>query len=222
MLHPIDVSAFSYDEFVRFVFDRPVNDVPWWHVEWMVCTPGVADGISHTVGNGAMLLRHLIRLFRECGELPHAYTDCQIEQGLWFISVMDGLDPPLWDRALPFELRETCIAAMEGLFTGLFARRPLETASLMWWHNFAKSYDLDDGHVDDKDDAAIQQAMFDTILRVLAIDCPHCQESALAGLAALKHPATAEAIGRFLRTHPQLDRGHRREFQDLQIRAAEW
>lgn len=221
MLTPIDVTGYSFDEFVRFLFDRPVPETPWWHTDWMVCSSGVTGGISHTVGDGAKLLRHLIQLFETAGTLPETYSDAQIEQGLWFISVMDGLDPPLWDHNLPLALRRQCVLAMEHLFAQLFSQHPLETASLMWWYNFAKGYDLDEGQTADEDDAAIQRAMFDTIRRVLYIDCARCRESALAGLGALKHPDTPGAIAEFLAANPELDDDLRNEFRQLRTRALE-
>lgn len=222
MLPPMDITALSFSEFVQFIFDRPVQDHPWWHTEWMTCTPVVEGGISHEVGNRVVLLDYLTQLFEHADHLPEDYTRCQIEQGFWFISVMDGLDPPLWDVDLPLSLRQQCIEAMECLFTKLFAWQPLETASLVWWYNFAKGYDLNEGQPTDDDDAAIQQTMFDTICRVLWIDSSACRESALAGLVALKHVRTAETIDEFLRESPDIDDVLQAEFTRLRSRALKW
>jgi len=222
MLSPIDITRYSFPDFVRFIFDRRVADAPWWHSDWMACAPGVVGGLSHTVGDAARLLEYLIQLFETADRLPDEYTRCQIEQGFWFISVMDGLDPPLWDRDVPLALRQQCIEAMELLFAKLFAWESLETASLIWWYNFAKGYDLDEGQPTDEDDAAIQQTMFETIRRVLWIDSTACRQSALAGLIALKHPETAATIDEFLEENPDVDDALGAEFVSLRERALAW
>jgi hypothetical protein len=69
----------------------------------------------------------------------------------------------------------------------------------MWWD--ALAYDWHCGNrarSNGGEDLAMQDVMFDTLVRILSLPQRSCQEAALHGLGHLHHPDTENAVQRFL------------------------
>jgi len=186
----ISLDCLSFEQFLKFGFDRTLEDRCWYHSE------------DFLIGNPSHTTRHLIKFFREPEILSGKYTPRQIEQGLYFVANLlcyikfTGL---FWDTRLPFELREELIFANYELFARFFAHHETEHVCFMWWDVLAYGYYMENGKPADEDGARVQQAMFETLKKILEIDSEACRQSALHGLGHLKHPETEKTINDFLR-----------------------
>src|SRR6266576_3125883 len=100
---PIHATGYDYERWIRFAFDHPVAEEPWYYTEEMhfVCDPNV-------------VITYYTRLFRNPRALS-AYDDARLEQGIWFV-VGSQLCEWLWDAHVPLDLRLECIAAMRTMF----------------------------------------------------------------------------------------------------------
>jgi hypothetical protein len=193
-----DLRGASFDDFVVFMFDREVVPLPqgvnagrgpwYWHAEVEFDPVQVA--------------RYYVRLFSDPGFLLVRYAPAQLEQAFWAIpgsNIECSVGQLIWDSRIPFNLRESCVRSMYELYARLFARNPLETSSNMWWD--ALAYDWHCGNRDRSkggEDEAMQDVMFETLVRILSLPERSCQEAALHGLGHLHHPNTKEAVQRFL------------------------
>ena len=182
---PIDATGYDYAEWIRFAFDHPVGEKPWYYTEEMafVCDPKV-------------VITYYGRLFRDPRASLSAYDDARLEQGLWFVAGSQ-LAQWLWDADIPLDLRLDCIAAMPTMFREFLADHPLDTACNMWW-DMLRSFESDPA-------PRIVDAMVAALTEVLELRTRHCQMSALHGLGHLKHPAKESIIRAFLSRSGDLD-----------------
>src|SRR5207249_6496983 len=110
--NPIDARRYTYEDWIRFVFDHPVpadqSDKEWYFEEdyAFICDPNAVLG-------------YYIRLFRDPWPALKPYTDEQIEQGLWFIAC-NHLLKLFYDEDIPPTMRAECIEAMSVLFRDFF------------------------------------------------------------------------------------------------------
>ena len=184
-LEPIDTTAYTYDEWLRFAFDHPVAKDPWYYSEEM-----------HFRCDPRTVLNYYTRLFRDPIQVLSSYDDARLEQGFWFI-VGSQLAEWVWDDEIPLKLRTECIAAMPTMFREFLAVRPLDQACYMWWDMLRR--------FDDAGDPSIIDIMVAALEEVLDIPTRHCQISALHGLGHLRHSSKAAIISRFVQSHPTLD-----------------
>jgi hypothetical protein len=200
----IDLNKYSFAQWLGFVFDHPIaqaEEKAWyWQDEW-----------EHEADH-SLMLEYLIRLFRNPAFLLDTYSPEQLEQGFWFLQKPLGfLEEGLRDSSVEWLLREECIGSMGDLFERLFAMNPLtDSACYMWWDSVISGY-FEAAHtswqpliVDDKD-AQAQQAIFETLGRILKLDSRECQKSALHGLGHLNHPLTEQIIEAYLNESPMID-----------------
>jgi hypothetical protein len=196
----VDISQFSFDEFVSFLFDR----------DWPPTTARFDPWYWHTEVTYApdLICSYYVRLFRQPHFLLERFSKPQLEQAFWAIQV-DNLDCSasqiIWHPDLPFAAREECVRAMADLFRNLFATEPLETSVQMWWDSLCY-----DWHCGTKarewggEDERMQDVIFQTLSAILALDSSICQKAALHGLGHLHHPDTENLIARFIATNPNL------------------
>lgn len=198
----IEISGFSYGEFVNFFFDRDVSPEAK-RDRWYWNTPVAFDP--------EMVCINYVRLFREPQFLLQRFSRSQLEQGFWAIqsSAFDcSVTNVIWREDVPFLLREGCVRSMFHLFESLFAVEPLETSVDMWWDSLC--YDWHCGNrkrLAGTEDAFMQDVIFETLCKILSLDSKTCQSAALHGLGHLHHPATEELVRQYLREHPGLDQG---------------
>jgi hypothetical protein len=218
-----DLVGFSFDEFVKFLFDREVpienesysallargETKKWnpWH--WWTEVTFDAQQVS----------RYYSRLFRDPRFLLNKFSKQQLEEGFW-AAQNDGFDCSvrslIWHTELPFPSREECVRSMFVLFRDLFATEPLETSVYMWWDSFC--YDWHCGNrkrEDGGEDFTMQEVMFETLIDILALDSAICQSAALHGLSHLHHPSTDAAIRKYLSANPLLSE----EWKDVALAA---
>jgi hypothetical protein len=191
-----DLRTCSYDEFLDFVFDHPVEKEHWY---W-----GKVDVAFDAVHNTELLTE----LFSNARLLLEKYTREQLEQGFWALQsgCVDGfVEHVMFDLSVPFEKRAECIRAMFLLYRDLFAVDDLETSSNMWWDCIASSYSVRHrSQTTSEDDRKIQDVMFDTLTKILYLESEECQGAALHGLGHLRHPNTEKVIRDWIATQPDL------------------
>lgn len=198
----VDLSQFTFDEFVAFLFDRDIPPKsekwnPWfWHTKTMFDP-------TRTCG-------YYTRLFQQPSFLLERFSPAQLEDGFWAISsggfLGCSVTDLIWNTEVPLAAREECVRSMFCLYRDLFAIQPLETAGFMWWDSVCWHL----WHRGEKDrlrggeDLSMQDVMFETLVRILGLDSEKCQHAALHGLGHLQHPATQEAIDNYVRRRPSL------------------
>jgi hypothetical protein len=199
----VDISQYSFDEFVAFLFERDVQPKeeqshprkwnPWyWHVEVTFDAQRTCD--------------YYVRLFRQPAFLLERFSKAQLEEGFWGIQIAN-LDCSAYniilDSDLPFAAKEECIRSMFDLFEHLFSEDPLESSANMWWDSLCY-----DWHIALRggagEDVLLQDVMFQTLAKILDLDSKPCQRAALHGLGHLHHPETEELIRQFLKRHSSL------------------
>lgn len=119
----IDISGYSYDEFVSFIFDRAIRAQEGKYHPWYFDV--------EVAFNANRLCEFYIRLFRSPDFLLGKYSKAQLEEGLWAIhgSALDcSVQHLIWNTDLPLTSRRECVQSMSDLFNRLFATEPLETS----------------------------------------------------------------------------------------------
>jgi hypothetical protein len=198
-----DLTNVSFEDFVRFLFDRRVDPKPrppkkwnpwYWHVSVKFDAQIVCD--------------YYVKLFQQPGFLLTRFTKDQLEEGFWAIQG-PNLDCSAYriihESDLPLSSREECIRSMSHLFKRLFVAEPLDTAVQMWWDSFC--YDWHCGirrRERGGEDSELQDVFFETLSRILAIDSEGCQGAALHGLGHLHHPNTQALVDQFIREHAEI------------------
>ncbi|MCB0337231.1 MAG: hypothetical protein KDD62_13025 [Bdellovibrionales bacterium] len=172
----------NFEAWVKFSFDRPVSDPQWyWGSEF--------DDIEDVPPS--LAIEYLSTLFSSPNASFGELTNPQIAQGLWFI-----LSPSsstcinvLFDEAVSWTKRESCILSIENLFKDFFATRcseelghkthdgtrsPLNTICYMFW-DIIPWYP-------ESNDRKVYLSYLEVLERILLIEHEACQESALHGL----------------------------------------
>jgi hypothetical protein len=181
-----------------FIFGHPVPEDPnskgwYWDVD---LTFDPRDQVAH-----------LTAVFRNAADLRSRYSQGQLEEGFWYlISGADGgLCDLLWNTAVRWKARAELIDATVALYRDLFTVDPLDSSSHMFWDGIA--YDYSCGNRDPEtnaEDRRVQDAMFDALLQILALDSLPCQRAALHGLGHLRHRESEKAVEDFLARTPNL------------------
>jgi hypothetical protein len=203
----------SYDDWVKYIFDHPLADPPWYFhadAEWW---NGPADP--------ALTVSYLTRLFETSSESLNLFSDEQINQGFWFLvdSGGSGHFLTLFDPQVPPSERIRCVESIFSLNRDLFAPRcspllghimtqeeydanPLNSICYMWW-DIAPLY----GKSGEPAREALDDAALSVMEKCLSLSAPACQEGALHGLghwqSAYPERVTA-AIDAYLESSPSI------------------
>ena len=182
---PIDATGYDFEQWIRFAFDHPVSDTPWYYGEevFFTCDP-------HTV------IGYYTRLFHNPRPVLSHYDEAHVEQGLWFV-VGSQLSEWLWDADIPQRLRVECVEAMSVMFREFLIDHPLDTSCFMWWDMLR--------YFGDSPDPAIVSSICLTLDQVLRLPARHCQMSALHGLGHLNHESKEGIIRSYLAANPKID-----------------
>jgi hypothetical protein len=193
-----DISEYSFDEFVAFIFaHEPRADCkkqkPWYCNLEVIYDP-------------QKLCAYYDQLFRQPLFLLERFSKAQLEKGFWAIhgaTMHFAVSRVIWDTDVPFVAREECVRSMIDLFRLFFATEPLETSSNMWWDSLC--YEWHCGNRDRErggEDLRMQDVMFEALAAILRLNSEPCQIAALHGLGHLHHPGTAALIHTFIAEHP--------------------
>jgi hypothetical protein len=202
----VDISQYTFDEFVSFLFDHEVPEGPphkrnlWYS----------GTEITHIP---SLTCKHYIRLFLQPRVLLERFSKAQLKQGFWAIPSWNlecSVNHLLGDTDLPFAEKEQCMRSMVDLFKYFFAAEPLDSSGYMWWD--ALCYDWHCGvrkRDNGGEDLQLQEVIFETLSEILALDSEFCQRAALHGMNHLHHPETEKRVNRHLSEHPSLGAGQK-------------
>jgi hypothetical protein len=196
---PVDLTNFSFEEFVSFLFDHDIPPASEKYDPWYFHVAVEFDAKK--------ICAYYVQLFRRPEFLLSRFTKPQLEEGFWAIQGNPdcSVSRIIEDSDLPLSIRAECIDSMVDLFKRLFATEPLDTSVQMWWD--ALCYDWHCGNRNRErggEDLELQDIFFQALAKVLAIDSWICKGAALHGLGHLHHPETEELIERYIEEHPSL------------------
>jgi hypothetical protein len=204
----LDIRGYSLSQFIAFLFDRPVSrfheesnaklrkeEEPWY---WHVGTKFI----------GFDVVNHYVAFFSEPSPLLEGYSRMQLEQGFWAIqgpnldcSVLELIE----NRQLPLLEKERQLRATYGLFEHVFVKDALFTSCYMFWDSLAYSYCCGNRKPEENyEDRMLQEAMFQTLLKILDLPSLDCKFAALHGLGHLRHPRTGDFVNVFLERNQHL------------------
>jgi hypothetical protein len=197
-----DLSDASLKEFEEFVFEHEVHhvgsDQVWYHEAGLT--------IRYDADHNA---RSFAEMFRDARSWPSKFDRFKLEQGCWAMfgaGFEDNLNDLIWKSEASLSSKVTLISSMFFVYRDLFSSDPLEGACEMWWDGLA--YVIHPMRiVDPANDAShrrIQEAMFQTLAKILTLDVRHCQIAALHGLNHVAHPETKDLIMSFIAHHQEL------------------
>jgi hypothetical protein len=204
------LTTLNFEEWLDFVFDHPAGgQAPEWY--WSI----EAD---RWAGPAGVTVNYFMRAFEGARHLSAAYTDEQLNQGLWYLASNACSEHmfALLDTAVPWAERKRCLRSMLALYRDLFAARcapalghldeqpdrPLNRVCYMWWDilPFGPAPNEPAGR-------DFGQTCLDVMEAALKLDAEACQESALHGLghwqAAYPQRVTS-IIAAFLQRSPHL------------------
>jgi hypothetical protein len=201
----LDITNYSFEAFVAFLFEHPVVPVP---------SPGTGEPepwywSMETTFDPLVVAGHYIHLFTQPQPALSQYSGPELEQGFWAIvsgNLNCSVAEIIWDTSVPLEIRESAIRSMYYLYRDFFASHPLETADNMWWDSLA--YDWHCGNrlrSNGGEDHSMQEVMFEVLSKILDLPEAHTRYAALHGLGHLHHPATPQLVERWLGKHESLD-----------------
>ncbi len=180
-----DLRSATYEEIAVFVFDHgpadEVDDKWYWRDDEDVLIEPV------------QAIRFLTRLCGSPRELLPRFTTRQIAEGLGYLFGAAGGDEfvrRLWSAEVPWPARRACILAIPNLYAELFEREEGDTeeCAFMLWDMIAYDYYCDNRDpANDAEDARVQDAMFEALVRMLRSDNPGTQCAAIHGLGHLCH-----------------------------------
>jgi hypothetical protein len=178
-------SDFTFEEWVIFVFDHPVDDsrLEWyWDID--------ADWWD---GPAALTVEYLTRAFENTETVFEPYSDRQLNQGLWYLASNACSEHmfALMELNVPWPARQRCIRSFQSLYRDCFAKRctshlshldepgagPLNAVCYMWWDVLPVA-----GRPQDPAYQEMNQAILQVMEAALKLDSIACQESALHGL----------------------------------------
>lgn len=202
----MDGKAIDFDEWVKYLFDRPVTDPAWyWNDDPLTELPA------------AKYIEFGTRLFSNAGTLLRPYSDGQVYHGLYRIisnSVSNDIFA-LKDADVPLQRRLDFLKAILALNRDCFDVRctqhlshldqvtpaevsPLNASCYMWWDIFIIYGDRDDVSLD-----PLNRACIDVMAASLPLSNIAVKEGALHGLGhfSLYYPDECRRIiGSFLST----------------------
>ncbi len=204
-----DLRNATLDEFTDFIFGHEVageseDATPWYH------DPNL--WIDYHVHRHVRLYSELFAASRE---LLDKYSNDQLEQGAWAMmgpSFEGSVSELLWGGEITIEEKEALVTSMYQLYCNLFAVDDLDTSCNMWWDALAYDYHPMKlrSQNSSEEDRRIQNAMFDTLGKILKLDSEACRYAALHGLNHVQHPGTKKLINDHIISNPDADETYRR------------
>jgi hypothetical protein len=144
-------------------------------------------------------------------ELTKVYSHEELNQGLWAVfGASISCEQYLFDPTVDLGLRIGCIESRFIPFKDVVAHSlidKLDSFYFMWWdmilYTFWDIYDATDDNYQKlpADGRQMFDAMYQTLLKILALDHTACHWSALHGLGHLRYPQGREMVQSYLDAH---------------------
>ncbi len=197
----LDFSQLTYDEWLTFFFDKPVDqDVFWKEYERF-------DSFITT--DPAKVVGYLEMLSVKHRDICESYSRDQVEQGLWAIFSVFSLHRYLFEVEVDVRSRERCIESMCSLFADAVIPLDLDVRHgfyWMWWDYILHELWLP-GNGDHQltslrpDLLQLLDATVRTLSAILILRHRGCQWAALHGLGHTHHPQAPRMVQRYLEEH---------------------
>jgi len=128
----LDLSKLSYEEWIKFFFDRPVIDDSNERYDLFR-----KDHDSFDASKPSTIINYLETLCRNFVTITERYSLQQIDQGIWAIFGPEiESHRYLTDRSVPLEKRLNCIRSMYFVYADFVAKSDIEVMENcfdMWW-----------------------------------------------------------------------------------------
>jgi len=129
----LDLSAFSYEEWIEFFFNRPVVEGDRGFVN-AFCS----EYETIETDEPETVIGYFARLCNEFGSIGSRYSLPQINQALWAMLLpFDlGVTESLWDELIPLEMRIECVKTMAVPYRDFVAGHcaaVMENCFDIWW-----------------------------------------------------------------------------------------
>ena len=206
------LTGLPFEAFVEHAFGHEVRfhgNAWFFDVDSDFWDPGPAEALAR-----------LTRLFEDPVPALEWFSDRQIAQGLTYLvnTMASGDNGWFYAPEVPLAARLRAVESVGDLFEKLFLPRcapllghrsegeigTLNSVCYMWWDTFPTIALAGDPHL-----PALHAAAFAVMERILHMDSPACQESALHGLGHWARYGGEEAVPRiidgFLAARPDLD-----------------
>jgi len=200
-----DLSGLSYPEFLAFFFDRPVVA---FKEQYDLFRSGIDDFIATSPPT---VVAHVHAMCRGFSELTKVYSHEQLDQGLWAVfGAAISCERFLFDPVVDLRLRIDCVESMYLPFRDVVEHSNLDARGSfcwMWWdmilHTVWEIFRETDDRYDalSDDGKRMSDAMYQTLVKTLALSHKACQWSALHGLGHLSHPLGRETVQNYLDIH---------------------
>jgi len=216
----MDLSEFSYEEFVTFFFDRPAPG-PDEHTGSFG-----AEGRECAWSRPDVAVAYMTKLFQSFPEICRKYSLGQVNQAIWMIIGVDfDLVRNLWDNSIALNDRIECVRSMYLVYSDFVAKSDvaiMENCFYMWWDFVGTSFWFQTDFLDwselqkgkalrrvsegevpklDSNSRALLDAMFETLERILELPDRRTQQFALHGLGHLHHPGVRGLVQRHIDDH---------------------
>lgn len=187
-----DLRNVRLDEFLDFVFDRPVaaqhREENWGRVT--AREPRWFDSVDLELDvDPVRNCEYFTLAFCDASALSRRYSRSQLEQGFHWMqaSHADGaVADILRADIIPVARRAALVRSMAALFSDLFAVDPLHAAPYFWWQNLNRSiFNAAFGVRSEEDRLQLRRAIIATLGEILTLDSPTCRSAALQGVALL-------------------------------------
>jgi|HubBroStandDraft_6_1064221.scaffolds.fasta_scaffold10717_4 hypothetical protein len=216
-LKDLDLSSLSFEQFVEYFFARKVVPDNEQFDLFMIGLDGERFDENVPVSRSTVV-KHMIVLFSNFGQIATKYTIEQVDQGVWGILGANlRLYELIFDSSVPLESRLACIRSMYNVYADFVSHLQSElgpdlSGFFMWWdlilHGFWNSgqphfpgtYRGDASKLD-SESRQILDVMFETLQRMLLLPDRNSQKSALHGLGHLHHPDVHGEVQQFIDTH---------------------
>jgi hypothetical protein len=211
-LPDLDLSSFSFDEFVRFLFDRELVPEKELFDYFRSDTRGMRfDRV--VASSPTALVDNLTQLFSAFDEIAGKHSLPLVDQTVWaMIGPSLNLSRYFFDSTVPLSKRLTCISSIYHVFGDYVSKHDGEfTSDLsgfdMWWDlvldefwlppRSSRSGEYEISRLDD-DSRALLEVMFETLTRILGLPDRESEKSALHGLGHLHHPGVRSVVQFFI------------------------
>lgn len=195
----LDPSRLPYAEWIRFFFDRPIDDQVFWdeigrYDEWW------------DIAEPRRIVDYLQIMCLEHKAIRGAYSEEQVDQGLWGIFATYMYQRTLFDPAVDLEVRIQCVESMYRVYADVVAHLGGDGKDgfyWMWWDYICHEVWADDYKEPtlSVDRQQILEAVMRTLVKILELPYRTCKWAALHGLGHADDPRVREIVQQYLDVH---------------------